>query len=388
MIYLDNAATTAVSPEAISAYTSCLAANFGNPGSIHAVGRSAAKLLAEARQTIADCLHARADQILFTSGATEANDTVFFGLPSASHLSRRPRHMLVSSVEHPSVLQAAKQTELFDGVTIVDLLPVGPDGRVTPETLLSQLRPETTLVSIMTVNNELGTRNDIAALSRICHERGILFHTDAVQAFGLEDIDVSRDPIDFLTISGHKIHAPKGIGALYVRDRSFLQPLLYGGGQEDGLRSGTENVPGIVAFAAAARAACDYRGAERHRNDKNREALLRRLTTALGYSVHLNAIPSEGSRIMNLRFDGLDGESLVLALSALGVMVSAGSACSAHTAEPSHVLRAIGLTDDQARSSLRISFSYDTTLSQIREAADAVVDCVRAMEKARDDKGI
>lgn len=385
MIYLDNAATTAVSPEAISAYTSCLAANFGNPGSIHAVGRSAAKLLAEARQIIADCLHARADQILFTSGATEANDTVFFGLAHAPHMRLRS-HILVSSVEHPSVLQAAKQIA-SDGIT-VEHLPVGPDGRVKPGTLLSQLRPETDLVSVMTVNNELGTRNDIAALSSLCHERGILFHTDAVQAFGLEDLDVSRDPIDFLTISGHKIHAPKGVGALYVRDRTLLQPLLYGGGQEDGLRSGTENVPGIVAFAAAARAACDYRGAERHRNDKNREALLRRLTTALGYSVHLNAIPCEGSRIINLRFDGIDGESLVLALSARGVMVSAGSACSAHTAEPSHVLRAIGLTDDQARSSLRISFSHDTTLSQIREAADAIVDCVHAMEKARDDKGI
>lgn len=376
MIYLDNAATTKVSSEVRNAMLSCLEYDYGNPGSIHSCGRHASKLVDKYRTSIAGIINALPEQIVFTSGGSEANSLAILGV--LQHLREHGKnHIVTSKMEHKSVLNPIMKSGF-------DVTYIQPDekGCVSAQDVEDAILDRTGLVSIMCVNNEIGSINDIKAIGDICKLHGVLFHTDCVQAFGHVAIDVSECGVDFMSASAHKIHGPKGVGLLYVRDKSKLDPFILGGSQEFGVRAGTENVPGIVGFGVAAADAVKCIGWNKQRYLQNASELTRRLFREFGETMHMNGSPMEGSHICNLRFDGVDGETLVLALSAEGVMVSAGSACDSYSAEPSHVLKAIGLTDDGARSSIRVSMSGLTSYSDIVKASNAITKCVRELRRS------
>lgn len=379
MIYLDNAATTQIHPEVLAAMNAAQTETFANPGSIHAAGWEARQLVDKARAQVARVVNASPQNIVFTSGGSEANALALLGV--ADRLKKTGKtHILINETEHKSVLNCgAWLSELgFD----VEYLPVSGSGRVLTATVKRMLREDTGLVSVMFVNNETGVVNEIEQIAGLCHENGVLFHTDCVQAFGKWTIDVEQDPIDFLSVSAHKLQGPKGVGCLYVRERSLLKPLIPGGSQEYGLRAGTENVPGIVGFGKAAKLTMgdsldgirDYGVGVKNIID----GVLNRLPDI----ARLNGDPAIYGTICNFRFDGVHGESLVLLLSSRGVMVSAGSACTSNSAKPSHVLKAMGLTDEEARSSVRISVFEPLSEREERQAADAIAEAVTELRKA------
>lgn len=374
MIYLDNAATTGVSPEVLGAMLPYMTEHYGNPGSIHAAGMTAAQAVVHAREQCAAAINAGPEQIIFTSGGSEANNLAIIGL--AEHLKKTGKtHIITTTVEHPSVLNATKY--LFHHGFEVTYCPVDSSGRINFGVLEYAIRPNTGLISVMAVNNEIGNYYDIAAIGDLCHDRDILFHSDCVQAFGARSLDVEQNHIDFLSVSGHKFHAPKGCGFLFSRYKTLLQPLIHGGGQEFGLRAGTTNVPSIVGLGLAAE-----RAAKNVSRSFAAGRLLQRNFLAGDDElpgVTINGNPKSVSKILNLRIDGVDGETLLLLLSSRGVMVSAGSACSAHSHTPSHVLKALGLTDDQARSSIRVSVSADTTEDEIREASRIMAESIKLL---------
>lgn len=376
MIYLDNAATTKVSSEVRNAMLSCLEYDYGNPGSIHSCGRHASKLVDKYRTSIAGIINALPEQVVFTSGGSEANSLAILGvLPYLREHGKN--HIITSKMEHKSVLNPIMKSGF-------DVTYIQPDekGCISAQDVEDAILDRTGLVSVMCVNNEIGSMNDIKAIGGICKLHGVLFHTDCVQAFGHVTIDVSECEVDFMSASAHKIHGPKGVGLLYARDKSKLDSFILGGSQEFGVRAGTENVPGIVGFGVAAADAVKCIGWNKQRYLQNVSELTRRLFREFGETMHVNGSPMEGSHICNLRFDGVDGETLVLALSAEGVMVSAGSACNSYSAEPSHVLKAIGLTDDEARSSIRVSMSGLTSYSDIVKASNAITKCVRELRRS------
>ena len=349
---------------------------YGNAGSIHTMGVDAAKAMQKARKQCAEPINADPEDIIFTSCGSEANKLAIVGL--ANHLTSIGKtHIITTSVEHPSVLEAMKY--LFYSGFEVEYMPVQKDGSLNIAELTSRLRDDTGLVSVMAVNNETGNSYDVHGIGAECKKYGILFHTDCVQAYGNMDIDVQRDNIDFLSVSGHKFHAPKGVGFLYAGHKEFLNPIILGGGQEHTLRSGTENIPSIVGMGEAADAAFED-PAIRQKNTDKRKLFLNELTKDLG-EVWINGCPHDGSKTINLFFDGVDGETLLLLLNSKGILVSAGSACSAHSAVPSHVLTAIGLTDEEARSSIRVSFSVFTTDEEICEAAHVITDSVKKLQR-------
>ena len=324
-----------------------------------------------------------------TSGGSEANNLVFHGLKDYLK-SVGKTHVLVSAVEHDSVLRAAESL-IKDGFH-VEYIPVSSECRVSPAVIEDALRADTGLVSVMFANNETGAINPIEDIGTICMKRGILFHTDCVQAAGCYPIDVVKIGCDFLSVSSHKIHGCKGIGALYAKDKSKLTPIVYGGSeQEFGLRGGTENVAGIVGFGKA----CEISSKSLHEDTVWVSTLKQRFFMALNEAlkdtgdescVHVNgmSILTPGKTI-NLRMDGVDGETLLLMLDGKGVCVSAGSACRSHEAEPSHVLSAMGLSKDEARSSIRISFSKKNTADEAVRAAQILAGCISAL-RAREEK--
>lgn len=376
IIYLDNAATTQVSQCVLDAMLPYFTNAYGNAGSIHTMGMDAAKAMQRAREQCAKPINADPNDIIFTSGGSEANTLAIVGL--AKHLeSVGKTHVITTQVEHPSVLEAMKH--LFYKGFEVEYLPLGKDGKLDISEFAKAIRKNTGLVSVMAVNNETGNSYDIHKIGTKCKKYGILFHTDCVQAYGNMDIDVQRDCIDFLSVSGHKFHAPKGVGFLYAKRKELLQPIILGGGQEQNLRSGTENIPSIVGMGVAAEHANED-PARLQKNADKRKLFLSELTKELG-DVRINGLPHEGSRTINLLFDGVDGETLLLLLNNKGIFVSAGSACSAHSAVSSHVLTAIGLSDDEARSSIRVSFSVFTTNEEICEAAHAIADSVKKLQR-------
>lgn len=375
MIYLDNAATTQVSRRVVDAMLPYFTEMYGNAGSIHTMGTTAAKALQKAREQCAKPLNANPDNIIFTSGGSEANTLAIVGL--AEHLkSIGKTHIITTKVEHPSVLEAMKRL-FYMGFEITYLSP-DRRGNIDATDVVNAIRKSTGLVSIMAVNNETGNSYDICRIGARCKKQGILFHTDCVQAYGNMHIDVEAYHIDFLTVSGHKFHAQKGVGFLYAKHKEFLRPVILGGGQEFTLRSGTENVPAIVGMGEAAEAA--YEALALQDNSGKRKLFLNELTKELG-EVRINGCPYGGSKTINLCFDGVDGETLLLLLNNKGVFVSAGSACSAHSAVPSHVLTAIGLTSDEARSSIRVSFSTHTSNEEICEAARIIADSVKKLQR-------
>lgn len=376
MTYLDNAATTQIDPMVLRQMMPYLTEQYGNAGALYEFGRKANHAVHTARTRVAQFIGSGSSNIIFTSGGSEANNLAIRGVKE--HLKRIGRtHILISAVEHESVLRAANSL-VEDGFR-VEYIPVSKSGIVTDETVKRLLRTDTGLVSVMYVNNETGVKNPVNTIGRICREHGALFHTDCVQAAGCDPINVFDIGCDFLSISSHKIHGPKGVGALYASKPSILSPLIYGGGnQEFGLRGGTENVAGVVGFGSACRIA-------KH-GDKDfvsglRNRFVKELSNLLGDCVHINGASLEfPGKTVNLRFDGVDNESLILMLSNDGICVSAGSACQSHEFRPSHVLTAMGLTAEEARSSVRVSFSRMNTLENVIDAAHRIVKTVKALK--------
>lgn len=380
MVYLDSAATTQLDAEVLKTMMPYLTTEYGNPGTIYQLGLRANKAIEKARKQVADTINASPGQIIFTSGGSEANNLVFQGL--VDHLKKVGKtHILVSSVEHDSVLRASES--LTKHGFRVDFLPVSNDCRVSPTVVEAAIRQDTGLVSVMYVNNETGAINPIEDIAAICLKRGILFHTDCVQAAGCYPLDVVKIGCDFLTISSHKIHGPKGMGALFAKDKSLLTPLVYGGhSQEFGLRGGTENVPGIVGFGKA----CEIVSRDIHedviKTSTLKQCFYMTLLDKLKGSrnedcVHINGASAQTpGKIISLRIDGVDGETMILMLDGRGICISAGSACRSHEADPSHVLLAMGLSEEDARSTLRISFSKYNTVDEATMAADAIANCI------------
>jgi cysteine desulfurase len=376
-LYLDYNSTTPVDPAVLSAMLPFLAENFGNANSIHSAGQRARAAVDAARQSVATLLGATSSEIVFTCGGTESDNLAIFGIVNPCDQPRK--HVVTTAIEHHAVLNTAQALEKT-GVDVT-YLPVSKGGIVDPEDIREAIRPETVLISIMLANNELGTIQPVAEIGRIAAEEDVYFHCDAVQAAGKIPIDVQALGVDLLSISGHKLYAPKGVGALYVRTDTQLGPLFYGGHHERDRRPGTENVPGIVALGKAAALAVENLESDAARFATLRDRFEKALLTLPGVRVNGSArdrVPNTS----NLSFEAAGGEALVIALDLQGVMCSSGAACSSGAVEPSHVLTAIGLSPDQARSSVRFSLGRPTTGHEIDEAVRiilAVVERLRAL---------
>ena len=378
VIYLDHAATTPVDPRAIERMLACLGPgrSFANAASAHAPGRAARALVEAARAAAAQLIGAAPADVYFTSGATESDNLAILGLARAA---RGARHVVTTRIEHKAVLDACARLEK-EGVA-VSYVESAADGRVPPERIAAALRPETLLVSVMHANNETGVVNDVGAIGALCRARGVALHVDAAQSAGKLPIDVRAMGIDLLAVAAHKMYGPKGVGLLYVNPvrRAQLQPQSYGGGQERGLRSGTQAVHQIVGFGAACEIALAEAAGEGHRLLRLRERLWSALQSLPG--VLLNGHPTERlPGTLNVAFTGVEGESLFYALP--GLAVSSGSACNSHSDEPSYVLRALGRDTQTAQSSLRFSLGRWTTEAEVDAAAAAVVRAVTRLRAA------
>ena len=360
-IYTDNAATTKMSDTALAAMLPCLQDNYGNPSSLHSVGQRAAEALQGARETVARCLGCDPKEIIFTSGGSEADNQAIISAARWGALKGK-KHIISTAFEHHAVLHNLKKLEKegFD----VELLPVGTTGTITPEQVAAAIRPDTALVTIMYANNEIGSILPIAEIGAVCREKGVIFHTDAVQAAGHLHIDVKAQNIDMLSLSGHKFHGPRGSGVLYARKGIPLVNIIEGGAQERGKRAGTENLPAIVGMAAALQEACDHID----ENAAKVSALRDKLISGLSKIPHsaLNGDPVHrlpGN--VNFCFEGIEGESLLLLLDAKGICASSGSACTSGSLDPSHVLLAIGRPHEVAHGSLRLSLCEWNTEAEV-----------------------
>ena len=361
MIYADNAATTKLSPVALQAMLPYLTEHYGNPSSLYTLGQRAAEALEEARKTVAQCLHCRPEEIYFTSGGSEADNQAIRSAARWGKM-RGKTHIISTAFEHHAVLHTLAALEK-EGFTVT-LLDVGPEGRVTPQQVAQAITDETCLVTIMYANNEIGTIQPIGEIGKVCREKKVTFHTDAVQAVGHLAIDVGAEQIDMLSLSGHKFHGPKGVGALYVRKGVPLSPLIEGGAQERRKRAGTENVAGIVGLAAALKEACDHLDA----NAAKVAALRDKLIAGLAAIPHGALNGSREDRLpgnVSFCFEGIEGESLLLLLDDKGICASSGSACTSGSLDPSHVLLAIGRPHEVAHGSLRLSLCEENTEAEV-----------------------
>lgn len=378
-VYADSAATTAMCPEAIKVMTDCMNNIYGNPSSLHHVGQEAAAVVLEARRDIAGCLGASVDEIYFTSGGTEADN---WAIRNAARLGamKNKKHIISTAFEHHAVLHTLKKLEK-EGFEVT-YLDVHSDGYVTAEQVANAIREDTCLVTIMYANNEIGTIQPIAEIGKVCKEKGVLFHTDAVQAVGHVAIDVKAQDIDMLSLSAHKFHGPKGIGVLYCRKGISLLGLMQGGAQERNKRPGTENVPAIAGMAAALKKACAdieknaaYVSALR---DKIIDAILPNVKRCRLNGGRENRLPGN----VSFCFEGIEGESLLLYLDLKGICGSSGSACTSGSLDPSHVLLALGLPHEIAHGSLRLSlceYNTEEEADYIIEELPKVVDRLRDM---------
>ena len=377
-IYTDNAATTRMSDTAVAAMLPCLQGNYGNPSSLHSVGQQAAEALQGARETVAKCLGCDPKEIIFTSGGSEADNQAILSAARFGALKGK-KHIISTAFEHHAVLHTLKKLEK-EGFE-VELLDVGELGTVTPEQVAKAIRPDTALVTIMYANNEIGSILPIPEIGAVCKEKGVLFHTDAVQAAGHLHINVREQNIDMLSLSGHKFHGPKGSGVLYAKKGIPLVNVIEGGAQERGKRAGTENLPAIVGMAAALKEACDHIDENAAKVTALRDKLIAGLSQ-IPHSV-LNGDPVHrlpGN--VNLCFEGIEGESLLLLLNAKGICASSGSACTSGSLDPSHVLLAIGRPHEVAHGSLRLSLCEWNTEEEadvILREVPRVVDYLRNM---------
>jgi cysteine desulfurase len=363
-VYLDHNASTPLSPAALAAMTDCLREGYGNPSSIHAIGQRAKQLLEHARRQVAQSALCRPDEVIFTSGATEANNLALFGVARATG----KRHVVTTAIEHPAVLNPACELD----ATVV---PVDGDGLVDPDAIARAMRPDTALVSVMAVNNELGVIQPIEAIAAIARERGVLFHTDAVQALGKIPFEVTREA-DLVSISAHKVYGPKGAGALIARKGTAISKIQFGGHHERDRRAGTENVPACVGFGAAC---ADLRldPALMELRDGFEQRLIEEIE-----DVRVNSASAPRAvNTSNILIEGIEGEALVIGLDLKGFAISSGAACSSGAVEPSHVLTAIGLTREQARSSIRVSLGRGNTSEHMEEFVQALAAVTARLRK-------
>lgn len=371
-VYADNAATTQMSRTAIEAMLPYMETMYGNPSSLHSIGQEAAEALAKARETVAECLGCEAREIVFTSGGSEADNQAILSAAALGE-KRGKRHIISTAFEHHAVLHTLDKLER-QGFRIT-LLDVHENGIVTPEQVAEAIGDDTCLVTVMYANNEIGTIQPISEIGRVCREKGVLFHTDAVQAAGHLAIDVKAQNIDLLSLSAHKFHGPKGVGALYARKGIALTNLIEGGAQERGKRAGTENIPGIVGMAAALKEACLRQAETAAKVSALRDKLIDGLLT-IPHSVLNGARSPRLPGNVNLCFEGIEGESLLLLLDAKGVCASSGSACTSGSLDPSHVLLAIGRPHEIAHGSLRLTLSEWTTEAEIEHILKVVPEVV------------
>jgi cysteine desulfurase len=370
--YFDHNATTPVAPEVLETLASCLGEVYGNASSIHYFGQSAKQRMEAARRQLASLIGCQPGSLVFSSGGTEADNMAVLGVVRAAPAAAR--HAIVSAIEHPAVLGPCEQLER-EGV-VVTRLRAGADCLVDPDDVRRALRPETVLISIMHANNETGTIQPVAEIARIARSAGVTLHVDGVQALGKIPVQVEALGVDLYSMSAHKLYAPKGVGALYVRKGTALAPIAYGGHHERDRRPGTENVPGIAAFGAAADLAARTLSAESERlatlRDRLENAVLERIPRAGVNGSRARRTPNTA----NLHFDGIDGEALVIALDLAGFAVSTGAACSSGAIAPSHVLMAMGLSAERARASMRFSLGRSNTEEQVDALVEALAGAV------------
>ena len=377
-IYADNAATTKMSRTAIDAMLPYMETYFGNPSSLHTIGQQAAEALQKARETVAECLGCQPREITFTSGGSEADNQA---LVSAARIGERKgkKHIISTAFEHHAILHTLKKLEK-EGFE-VQLLDGGPTGTITAQQVADAIREDTCLVTIMYANNEIGSIMPIPEIGAVCKEKGVLFHTDAVQAAGHLYIDVKAQNIDMLSLSAHKFHGPKGVGLLYARQGISLTNIIEGGAQERGKRAGTENIPGIVSMAAALKEACDHID----ENAAKVSALRDKLIAGLSRIPHSAVNGDLEHRLpgnVNFCFEGIEGESLLLLLDAKGICASSGSACTSGSLDPSHVLLAIGRPHEVAHGSLRLSlceWNTEEEVDYMLQVIPEVVEYLRGM---------
>lgn len=374
-IYMDHASTTPMAPEVIEAMNAAFVEIFGNASSLHQPGLSARAALEEARERVAGLIGAEAGEVYFTSGGTESDNLAIRGAALANR--DRGRHIITTSIEHPAVLEPCKALEK-EGFEVT-YLPVTREGLVEVEALEEAIREDSILISIMHANNEIGTIQPIAEAGELARSRGIVFHTDAVQTVGKIPAKVDDLGVDLLSISSHKLHGPKGVGALYIRKKTPIEPIIFGGGHERGMRSGTENVPGIVGLAAASELAERNLEGEMVRisgmRDRLADYVLERVEDTWVNGSRTKRLPNN----LNLGFSFIEGEALLLRLDAEGIAVSTGSACSSKKTVASHVLTAIGLRPQEAHGSLRVTLGRENTDEEVDRVGEAIVEVAESL---------
>lgn len=375
-VYLDHAATTAVHPQVLEAMLPYFSDKYGNPSSIYSIAQESHKALDQARQTVADILDCQPQEILFTASGSESDNTAIRGVAFARR--NRGYHIITSSIEHHAVLHTCEYLERYHGFRVT-YLPVDRYGVVELGELEKAITDETTLISIMMANNEVGTIQPIAEIASMIKGRGIVFHTDAVQAAGSLGINVNELGVDMLSISAHKFYGPKGVGALYVRRGIEFHQLVHGGGQERNRRAGTENIAGIVGLATALKLAQEHRESNNRFVVSLRDKLIKGITSRID-RVCLTGHPENRlPHIASFCFEGVDGESILLNLDLLGIGASSGSACTSGSLEPSHVLLAMGLPVEMAKGSLRLSLGIDNTQEDIDRVIDVLPGVIRRL---------
>lgn len=376
-VYLDNAATTYVATEVLNEMMPCYNIFYGNPNSIHTFGREAQGLVDRARDRIAKAIGAHSNEIYFTSGGTEADNWAIKGIAHA--YAKKGKHIITSQIEHPAVLGACKALEK-EGFEVT-YLPVDKNGLVGLADLMHAIRKDTTLISIMAVNNEVGTIQNLKAIGKTAKENNIIFHTDAVQAFGSLKLDVVDMEIDAMSISSHKIYGPKGVGALYVRNGVRIDNLVDGGHQERNKRGGTINVPGVVGFGKAAEITVRDMPLFNQKIKSLRDYFVKQVTEKIPYVI-VNGHPHQKvNNIVNISFELIEGESILLMLDFEGIAVSTGSACTSGSLEPSHVLKAMGIDSEIAQGSIRFSFGRSTSKQDIDYTVEKLVPIIERLRK-------
>lgn len=376
-IYVDHAATTPVHPQVVKAMIPYMTDHYGNPSSIHSFGQKTRGALEQARRTIIDLTKMKNGHLIFTSGGTEADNLAIIGTALANQ--KKGKHILTTQVEHHAVLQACEHLEELGFE--VTYLPVDSTGVVELEKVEQAIRQDTILATIMYGNNEVGTLQPIQELGQLFKEKDILFHTDAVQAFGIEKINLEELPVDLLSCSAHKINGPKGVGLLYIRPDVHIQPLLYGGAQERKRRAGTENLPGIIGFAEAVKLSYSDMEERINKYQEFKSVMLQIFTEAgLNFAVNGGAEKSM-PHILNVSFYGVKADVMLMNLDLEGVAASSGSACSAGSLQPSHVISAMTSEQERIKSAIRFSFGYGNTREEIIEAAEATVRIVKRLTK-------
>ncbi len=374
-VYADNAATTAVSEGVLNAMLPYFTDNYGNPSSMHRKGRDAGRAVENARAQVAESLNCHPSEIYFTSGGTESDCMAITGFAMAQN----KRHIITTATEHKAVLEACKRLEK-QGFEVTYLMP-DRYGFVTAEQVKNAIRDDTALVTVMYANNEVGTIMPVEEIGRVCKEKGVCFHTDAVQAVGNVDIDVKAQHIDMLSLSGHKIHAAKGVGALYIRNGVSVLPLITGGGQEKGKRSGTENVPAIVGLGEAVKIACEDIESKRKRITALRDRLADSLVKLGG---RLNGNDNRLMGNVSVSFAGYESETLLLLLDSRGICASGGSACSSGQTTYSHVLKAMGISENEAKGTLRFTLNEENSTEDVDYITEAMGEIIARLKKMKE----